>query len=80
MKERYVCTECERPLYTGNDCYCIKRNLDVVFCSEKCMYSWIKSVMVDEVIEAWSEENTEYCDIEEENPYARYGVSESDFI
>lgn len=51
----------------------------IVWCSEKCMKESIKDEFFDEVIDDWVDDHSEYCEVEESDAYAKYGLSREDF-
>ena len=74
-----TCTQCGRQIDLGSEYYVIKGK-DHQFCSCECMKEFVRESMFDEMFEDWAEENMEAYDMESDDPYDRYGVSERDFF
>ena len=77
---QYRCAECGVPITLGDDFWVSPVSGERMFCTPECMRDWIRdSDKLDSVIEDWMEDNSEWNSLEAEDPYDRYGVSESDF-
>lgn len=74
-----ACSNCGRSLGIGDTAFQIDGHDDLVFCTEKCASEYCKDNLVDDIVEDWLEDRLEEVTIEDEDPYARYGVSRSDF-
>jgi len=79
MARHSECDCCEREFQLNNDMFYIEK-YDKKFCSESCMKRWVKENILDDVINEWLDENAYEGKIEDEDPWARYGVSVNDFI
>lgn len=79
MSRHGECDFCEREFRLNQSAFYIERH-DKTFCSEECMKRWVKENILDDVLDEWLDENSYECNIEDEDPWARYGVSKSDFV
>ena len=75
-----TCEECGKTIAMGDDLFESDTTGSRVFCSPECMREWIiGSDVLSDVVDGWVDAHARCCTLEPENPYDRYGVSESDF-
>ena len=74
------CSNCGKPICTGDDYIVTSITKDSRFCSEKCLKEALLENYQEEVIDDWKSEKAEWYGEEPSDPYDRYGVSRSDFF
>ena len=71
---KVFCKQCGKPLVVGSEAVEIEEYAEGIYCSEKCAREALHEA-VDEIYQSIATDVT----IEDEDPYARYGVYRSDF-
>lgn len=81
-RELVTCSQCGKPIDIGDSYFCSDRTDDRLFCSAECMRDYIAEDdrLCKSVVEDWMETNAKEYEMESDDPYDRYGVSERDFI
>lgn len=69
-----VCKNCGKPLPIGSEAIELEQYADGVYCSKDCAVEALE----ESIEEIYNDVSTDVT-IEEEDPYARYGVNRSDF-
>ena len=71
---KVTCKFCDKALSLGDDAVYLNEYNEGIYCSETCARKALSEAM-DDIYESVASDVT----VEEEDPYARYGVNRSDF-